>query len=152
MFISEIKEKTLFLLVTYNHFQYQKWPSNTSTWISFRVSPKSEEKEVILVMVDRLTKYNHFTGLSHHFTTYHMARAFMDQVYKLYGLPKFIIFGRGSIFLSNLWQELFNLLGTDLKFSFVYHPQTDGQTKRVNACLETYLRCMSGHKRKAWHL
>lgn len=45
------------------------------------------------------------------------------------------------MFTSNVWQELFELCRTELRMSSSYHPQTDGQTERVNQCLETYLRC-----------
>lgn len=103
--------------------------------------PKSEGKEVIFMVVDRLTKYSHFIGLSHPFTAYIVAKVFMDNIYKLHGLPESIISDRDSIFVSNFWQELFKLLGTELQMITSYHSQTNGQTRRVNAYLETYLKC-----------
>jgi hypothetical protein len=65
----------------------------------------------------------------------------MDHVYRLHGLPVAIISDRDPIFTSNFWQSLFKLAGAELRLSSSYHPQIDGQTKRVNQCLETFLRC-----------
>lgn len=76
---------------------------------------KYKGKKVILVVVNRLTKYSHFISLSNPFTVYHVIKAFMDQVYKLHGILESIISDRGSNFLSNLWQELFKLLGTKIQ-------------------------------------
>lgn len=104
--------------------------------------PKSNSWDTILVVIDKFSKYDHFIPLSHPYTTLSVAQVFINNVYKLYGLPSFIISDRGRIFASTLWKELFKLTDTTLNMSSSYHPQTDGQTKRLNQCLETYLRCL----------
>lgn len=103
--------------------------------------PKSGRYNAILVVVDKFSKYANFIPLAHPYTTMKIASVYMDQVYKLHGLPQVLISDRDRIFTSNLWQELFKLSGTDLRLSSAYHPQTNGQTERVNQCLEAYLRC-----------
>ena len=112
--------------------------------------PKSGKKSVIMVVVDRLSKYAHFCALPHPFTPTLVAQYFMDQIFKLHGMPTSIVFDRDPIFTSNFWQELFRLQGTQLKLSTSYHPQTDGQTEAVNECLETYLRCFTSEKQHLW--
>lgn len=102
--------------------------------------PKSEGKEIILVIVDKFTKYAHFIPLSHRITTPHFVQFFLANIYKLHGLPSSIVTDRDIIFTSHFWQHLFKALGVTLKLSTTYHPQTDGQTERVNQCLECYLR------------
>jgi hypothetical protein len=80
-----------------------------------------------------------------------VAKAFTANIFKLHGLPSVIVTDRDKIFTSILWQDLFKSLGVKLHFSTSYHPQTDGQTERVNQCLENYLRNMAFQQPKKWH-
>jgi hypothetical protein len=79
-----------------------------------------------------------------------VATLFLDHIFKLHGLPKVIVSDRDRIFTSKLWQELFSALKVDLHFSTAYHPESDGQTERVNQCLEQYLRTMAFQAPKKW--
>ena len=79
-----------------------------------------------------------------------VVNAFTDHIFKLHGPPSVIVTDRDKIFTSTFWQELFKRLGVKLHFSTSYHPQTDGQTERVNQCLENYLRCMAFLQPKKW--
>jgi transposase InsO family protein len=112
--------------------------------------PKSQGKEVILVVVDRMTKLAHFIALSHPYTAHLVAEAFLANIFKLHGPPASIITDRDRIFTSQLWQEVFKAMQVKLKLSTAYHPHTDGQSERVNQCLESYLRCMVFQEPKKW--
>lgn len=112
--------------------------------------PPSSKGNCILVVVDKFSKYAHFLPLLHPFTALTVAKVYLSEVYRLHGLPAAIISDRDPIFTSKLWQELFRLIGTQLCLSSSYHPQTDGQTERVNQCLETYLRCFVHSCPKQW--
>jgi transposase InsO family protein len=109
---------------------------------------------MILVVVDRFTKYAHFIAMKHPITVKIVAKAFIENNFKLHGLPLVIvtvIVTGQIIFTSHLWQDLFKAVGIKLHMSTSHHPQTDGQTERVNQCLETYLRCMSFEHPRKWH-
>lgn len=103
--------------------------------------PKSMHANCIPVVVDKFSKYGHFIPLLHPFTAAKVARVFLDNIYKLHGLPSNIISDRDRVFTSNFWQQLFHLTDNKLCMPSSYHPQSDGQTERLNQCLETYLRC-----------
>jgi hypothetical protein len=94
--------------------------------------PNSVAMECILVVIDKFTKYSHFIALVHPNTAAKVAKLFLDNVYKLYGMPVNIICDRDRVFASHFWQQLFALTGTQLCMSSSYHPQFDAQIKRVN--------------------
>lgn len=127
----------------------QAWQSISMDFIEGL--PNSHGKEVILVVVDRFTKYGHFISLSHPFTAEKVAEVFMENIYKLHGIPQNIVSDKDKIFLSRFWQFIFKQMKVELSMSSTYHPQSDGQTKRVNRCLETYLRCMVFQRPKTWN-
>jgi len=97
--------------------------------------PKSEGKSVIMVVVDRLTKYAHFCALSHPFKVSIVSTAFMEKIQKLQGNPKIIVSDRDPIFTGNFWTKLFSCFGTQLAHSSSYHPQSDGKIEIVNKFL-----------------
>ena len=105
--------------------------------------PLSDNYNCVLVVVDLLTKYNHFIPLRHPFTMVRVAKAFFHSVYHLHGLPSAIISDRDRIFTSHFCTELFKLGDVKLCRSTVYHPQSDGQTERLNQCLELIYAVMS---------
>ena len=75
---------------------------------------------------------------------------FRDNVWKLHSLPESIISDRGPQFVAGLMQELNKMLGIQSKLSMTFHPQTDGQTEKVNQELEQYLRMFIDHRQKQW--
>jgi hypothetical protein len=89
--------------------------------------------------------------ISHPYTALTVAQHYFQTVYKLHGMPEAIISDRDRIVTSKLWKELFKLVEVKLLMSSTYHPQTDGQTKRLNQCLEGYLRCAAHSCPKQWH-
>jgi hypothetical protein len=112
--------------------------------------PKLGNKSVIMVVVDRLSKYAHLCALQHPFTTSVVAQIFMDQVFKLHGMSHSIVSDHDPNFTNNFWKELFKLQGTQLHLNTTYHPQNGSQTEVVNKCLETYLRCFSLENQNQW--
>lgn len=109
----------------------------------------SKGYSVIMVVVDRISKYAHFVALSHPFTATSVATTFVINVVRLHGLPSSIVSDMYKVFLSSFWKNLFRLQGTWLCMSSSYHPQSDGQTEVVNLTLEQYLRFfVSTHPRR----
>lgn len=110
--------------------------------------PSSNGYFVIMVVVDSLSKYTYFIALKHPFTAATMAKAFVENIVHLHGIPISIISDQDKVFISSFWRTLHQLQGTKLCMSSSYHPQTDGQTEVVNRSLEQYLRCFAGVQQK----
>lgn len=116
----------------------------------FEGLPSSSNHNCILVIVDKFSKYAHFIRLKHPFSALEVAKVYMNEVYKLHGMPQAMISDRNRIFTSQLWKELFKLSRTDLRMSSAYHPQSDGQTERVNQSVEAYLHCFTQSNPSQW--
>jgi hypothetical protein len=116
-----------------------KWESVSIDFITQLPVTKSGYG-AIAVFVDRLTKMVHFAPTYTDCSARDVARLFNDTVFKHHGLPSELLSDRDPRFTSKFWTELTRLLGTKLKMSTAFHPQTDGQTERSNRVLEDYLR------------
>ncbi|KAG2815703.1 hypothetical protein PC113_g23176 [Phytophthora cactorum] len=82
-------------------------------------------------------------------TAVQTARLFVDMVFKHHGMPLDIVSDRDPRFTARFWQEVFTLLGTQLSMSTADHPQTDGQTERVNRVLGDLLKSYA-HSFQQW--
>jgi transposase InsO family protein len=111
----------------------------------------ARKKDSIWVIVDRLTKTAQFNAVHTTYSVQQYAVLYMDQIVRLHGIPKTIISDRGTQFVARFWEQLHECLGTKLIRSSSYHPQTDGQTKRINQILEDILRASILHFDKSWY-
>ena len=116
----------------------RKWQQTTMDPVTDL--PESEGKTAIAVFVDRLSKMVHFAPCTKEISAEKYPQLFIDHVFKHHGLPEVIISDRDPRFTSRFWRELFQKLGTDLRFSTAFHPQTDGQSEVTIRVLENFLR------------
>ena len=106
--------------------------------------------DAIWVVVDRLTKMAKFIPTKTTVSTPELARLFVDQLYRLYGLPSSIVSDRDRKFNSHFWRVVFAKLDTKLNLSTADHPESDGQTERVNQVLEDMLRAYVSKRQTNW--
>jgi hypothetical protein len=81
----------------------------------------------------------HFIPVKTTYTVSRLSELYMENILKLHGAPRSIVSDRGPQFTVKFWQSLHKSLGTQLDYSTAFHPQTDGQTERVNQILEDLL-------------
>ena len=113
-------------------------------WIHLMVNfimklPVVARKDAILVVYDRLSKMIYFVATTEETLAEGLARLFRDNIWKLYRLPESVVLDRGPQFTAELTKELNRMLGIETRLSTAFHPQTDGQTERINQELEQYL-------------
>uniref|UniRef100_H3H7C4 Integrase catalytic domain-containing protein n=1 Tax=Phytophthora ramorum TaxID=164328 RepID=H3H7C4_PHYRM len=104
----------------------------------------------ILVFVCRLSKMVRLVAVKKSVTAPQAAQLFVDNVFRHHGLPEAFVSDRDPRFVSHFWTHLFRLLGTRLDMSTADHPQTDGQTERVNRVLEDVLRSICTEDPTKW--
>lgn len=112
--------------------------------------PKTQQGyDSIWVIVDRLSKVAHFLPVKTTYSGNQLAELYISRIVCLHGVPKIIVSDQGTQFTSYFWNCLHEAMGTQLSFSTAYHPQTDGQTERVNQILEDMLRaCVLSYGKK----
>ena len=106
--------------------------------------------DVVMVVVDSLSKRAHFLLVNTTITAVGSARQFRDNIWKLHGLPTRIVSDRGLQFTAEFISEVYQLLAIEPAKTTAYHPQADGQTKWVNQELEQYLRLFVSERQNNW--
>ncbi|KAG3231699.1 hypothetical protein PI124_g23207 [Phytophthora idaei] len=115
----------------------------------FGLPPDRKRRTGVVVFVDRFSKMVHLAAVPAEVTAVQTARLFVDMVFKHHGMPLDIVSDRDPRFTARFWQEVFTLLGTQLSMSTADHPQTDGQTERVNRVLGDLLKSYA-HSFQQW--
>jgi hypothetical protein len=128
---------------------YSPWQSIAMDFITDL--PESEGCDQLWVIIDRYTKMAHFIPLPKvGKTASDLAKIFAREIWRLHGIPSDIVSDRDSRFTSETWKEFLQLLGIRPRMSTAFHPQTDGQTERLNQTIEAYLRSFVTHEQDDW--
>jgi len=104
------------------------------------LSGSREAYDAILVIVDRMSKMAHFVPTRKSIKGEELSYMVVREVFRLHGIPAKIVTDRGSVFAKGFWSDFMYSLQVKHLMSTAYHPQTDGQTERLNSVLEQYLR------------
>ena len=106
----------------------------------------------IFVVVDHFKNMAHFIPCKSTYDTSHIADIFFREIVRIHGLPNSIVSDRDTKFQGHFWRTLHKKLGTNLQFSYAYHPQMDGQTEVVSRSLGNLLRCLTKKYAQNWDL
>jgi transposase InsO family protein len=113
--------------------------------------PLSDGCDQLWVIIERFTKMAHFLPLPKEGkTASDLAIIFAREIWRHHGLPSDIVSDRDSRFTSEVWKEFLRLSGIRPRMSTAFHPQTDGQTERLNQTIEAYLRSFVCYEQNDW--
>ena len=113
--------------------------------------PKTiKQHDSVWVIVDRLTKAAHFLPIKATFTSEQLANLYIKEMVRLHGVPLSIVSDRDTKFVSRFWQGFQRAMGTELRLSTAFHPQTDGQSERTIQTLEDMLRASALEYAGTW--
>ena len=112
--------------------------------------PESKGYNAIFVIVDRLTKMAYFLPSQTNLMAKGAATLLRDQVFCKHGVPKKIISDRGPQFVSLFMKEFYKMWNIEHNASTAFHPQTDGQTERVNQEVKTFLTMFTKNDSQNW--
>jgi hypothetical protein len=130
------------------------WEFVTIDWINKLPKSKEpgtkEEFDSILVATDKLTKFARFIPYREASNAETLAYWFLKEIVANHGMPEGVISDRDKLLTSKFWQSLMKQLGSQSKMSTAYHPETNGQTERMNQTLEQYLRFYLSYSQNDW--
>jgi hypothetical protein len=122
-----------------------------SVSMDFMVSlPPSRGFNAIMVVVDQFSKMVHFIPTKDEAMTQETNKLFFTHVFKHHGLPKDVVSDRDPKFTNKFWRTLWKRMGSEFKMSTSFHPQTDGQTERVNLVIQQFLRNYVAADQQDW--
>ncbi|MCO5574111.1 hypothetical protein L7F22_027890 [Adiantum nelumboides] len=104
----------------------------------------------ILTIICRFSKQARFVPIRKKIKSEHMVKLFMHNVFKYHGMPQSIVSDRDPRMTSLFWKALFENMGTTLKFSSSFHPQTDGQSEEANSTVVDLLQCYVSEHNATW--
>ena len=138
------------------HGQLHPLPIPASPWESVSMDyivelPPSNAHDALYVCVDRFTKMAHFCPTKSNVTAEQTAQLYLQHMFKNHGLPGNIVSDRGTQFTSKFTRRLLELCEIKSNKSTAFHPQSDGQTERVNQVLEQYLRIFCDYQQNDWY-
>ncbi|KAJ1043743.1 hypothetical protein NDA10_006174 [Ustilago hordei] len=110
----------------------------------------SKTYDSILVIVDRLTKFAILAPTHKTVTAKQTAVLLYGHMVRLFGYPDHMVLDQGRQFISGAWKAFAEQMGVKHSLSTAYHPQTDGQTERVNQVIEQYLRMYCNYEQDDW--
>lgn len=116
-----------------------QWQTVTLDFIT-DLPMSTNSNDAVCVWVDKLSKMVHISPITGEIEAEHLAEIFLKDIFRLHGLPKEFIHDRGAVFMSRFFTKVCEALHIKQLPSSAYHPQTDGQTERVNRVLEDTLR------------
>ncbi|CAN6454525.1 unnamed protein product [Victoria cruziana] len=116
-----------------------KWDEVTMDFV-MGLPRTRRQHDAIWVVVDRLSKSAHFLAICANMPLEGLADLYIREIVRLHGVPRAIVSDRDPRFTSRFWKAFQNALGTKLKMSSAFHPQTDGQSERTILTIEDMLR------------
>ena len=115
------------------------------------VLPQSISCTELWVVINRFSKITHIISLEGDTKSAEdLARIFAREIWRLHNLPRDTVSDRDSRFTSNTWKDFLAVTGIHPRISTAFHPQTDGQTKRVNQVIEAYLGPYLNQQQDHW--
>ena len=112
--------------------------------------PPSQGQTAVLSIIDRFSKAANFVPLTKLPSALETADLLVKHVFRLHDIPTEVVSDHRPQFISSVWKVFCSSLGAKVSLSSGYHPQTNGQTERLNQELEAAIRCVTTKDPSTW--